>query len=61
MRSLKTSVRNIITMDDLGGGAPFATVTVNAILHGDRTNSNCLTGYDYLALKPMVKMPTRRG
>jgi len=59
MRSLKTSVRNIITMDDLGDGAPLATITVNAILYGDSANSNCLTGYDYLALKPMPKLPTK--
>ncbi len=59
MRSLKTSVRNIITMDDLGDGAPFATVNVNAILYSDSANSNCLTGYDYLALKPMVELPIK--
>jgi len=51
MTDLKSSLRHVVSMDDIGAGAFVADAFINAILHDIPANEAGYIGYDYLVLK----------
>lgn len=51
MTDLKSSLKRVISMDDVGTGAMVADAVINAILHDIPACESAYLGYDYLVLK----------
>lgn len=51
MTDLKSSLKRVVSMDDVGTGAMVADAVINAILHDIPTCESAYLGFDYLVLK----------
>ena len=51
MAELKSQIKYVVSMDDIGEGAFLADTVINAILHDIPIGQSRHTGYDYLFLK----------